>query len=230
MIATTHFTELKTVDAPNSLGNESYVRCGAALRWQEIYEYLGNRSLIAAGGRVSSVGSSLLLGGGLSYFSGYRGWAANNVINYEVVLANGSIVQVNNRTSPDLFWALKGGSNNFGIITRYDLYTYPTQKMYGGTLVWASNYTQQYLDAQTAFILPGGGSDDVKAAIMPNFGYDPITKQSGSGTVLVYDEAIDNPKALENFTAIPTTFSTAGVQNFADITASTSGYSPRDRR
>ena len=230
MIATTHFKELQTVDAPNDLGNASYVRCGAAFRWQEVYEYLGNRSLISAGGRVSSVGSSLLLGGGLSYFSGYRGWAANNVVNYEVVLANSSIIQVNNRTHPDLFWALKGGSNNFGIVTRYDLYTYPTQQMYGGTVTWASNYTQQYLDAQTAFILPGGGSDDVRAAIMPNFGYDPVTKQNASGTVLVYDEAIDNPPALENFTAIPTTLSTVAVQNFADITVSTSGFSPRDRR
>ncbi len=229
MIATTHFTELQTVDTPNPLG-VSYVRVGAGNRWQQVYEYLGNKGLISAGGRVSSVGSSLLLGGGLSYFSGYRGWAANNIANFEVVLANSSIVQVNQQTASDLFWALKGGSNNYGIVTRYDLITYPTDKMYGGTLVWAANSTQQYLDAQTAFILPGGGSEDPKAAIMPNFGYDPITKQDSSGTVLLYDEPIDNPRALQNFTAIPTILSTTAVQNFSSITNSTAGYSPRDRR
>ncbi|KAI9878975.1 MAG: hypothetical protein M1830_010029 [Pleopsidium flavum] len=229
MIATTHFTEKTIVPLPNKYG-VPHIRAGAAFRWQDLYEFLNPHGLVLAGGRVSSVGSSLLLGGGLSYFSGYRGWAANSVVNYEMVLANGTLVQVNNRTAPDLFWAMKGGTSNFGIVTRYDISIFSTGQMYGGTVTWATNHTQQYLDAQAAFISPGGGQDDPKAAIMPNFGYDPISKLNNSGTVLLYDGPDPNPKALENFTSIPTTFSTAKVQNFSEITASTSGYSPRDRR
>ena len=229
MIATTNFREKTVVLSPNPFG-VSYIRAGSSFRWQDIYEYLGSFGLASAGGRVSSVGSSLLLGGGLSYLSGFLGWAANNVVNYEVVLANGSLVQINNQTAPDLFWALKGGSSNFGIVTRYDLKVFPAGPMFGGTVTWASNSTQQYLDAQSAFISPGGGSEDPNAAIMPNFGYDPITKLNNSGTVMVYYGEDPNPTALENFTAIPSTFSTLGVQTYSEITASTSGYAARDRR
>lgn len=217
MIAMTHFTEKTTVAEPNEFGT-SYVRAGAAFRWIEVYEFLERQGLLTTGGRVSSVGSSLLLGGGLSYFSGRRGWAADNVVSFELV------------TVAELFWALKGGSNNFGIVTRYDLKTVPTTQMFGGTVTWAANDTQRYLDAQTAFILPGGGSDDPDAAIMPNFGFDPLTGQNSSGTVMVYAKPDPNPRALENFTSIPTTFSTVGVQNFSSIVQSTSGFSPRDRR
>lgn len=215
MIAMTHFTEKTTVSEPNEFGT-SYLRAGAAFRWIDIYAFLEERGLLAAGGRVSSVGSSLVLGGGLSYFSGTRGWAANEVVNFEVVTADGQILQANANEHADLFWALKGGSNNFGIVTRYDLKTFPTSPMYGGTVTWASEDTQKYLDAQTAF--------------MPNFGFDPLTNLTNAGTVLVYAGPDPNPKALENFTAIPTTFSTVAVQNFTSIVESTSGYSPRDRR
>jgi hypothetical protein len=57
------------------------------------------------------------LGGGISYFSQQRGWAANNIVNYEVVTASSKVIQVNAQSHSDLFWALKGGSNNFGIVT-----------------------------------------------------------------------------------------------------------------
>lgn len=52
--------------------------------------------------------------GGLSYLSGTEGFAADTVKNYEVVLADGQIVNANAKQNPDLWWALKGGGNNFG--------------------------------------------------------------------------------------------------------------------
>lgn len=56
----------------------------------------------------------LYLLGGLSYFTGTEGFAADTVKNYEVVLGDGSIVNANAKENPDLWWALKGGGNNFG--------------------------------------------------------------------------------------------------------------------
>jgi FAD/FMN-containing dehydrogenase len=52
--------------------------------------------------------------GGLSYLSDKYGLACDNVVNFEVVLADGTVVNANNDEHSDLFWALKGGSNNFG--------------------------------------------------------------------------------------------------------------------
>lgn len=56
----------------------------------------------------------LTLGGGLSFLSGQYGLVCDNVVNYEVVLANASIVNANASNNPDLFFALKGGGNQFG--------------------------------------------------------------------------------------------------------------------
>lgn len=56
----------------------------------------------------------LTLGGGLSFLSTQYGLACDNVVNYEVVLADASIVNANATSNPDLFWALKGGGNQFG--------------------------------------------------------------------------------------------------------------------
>jgi FAD/FMN-containing dehydrogenase len=65
------------------------------------------------------------LSGGLSYLSTQYGWAADNIVEAEVVLANGTIVIASNTTNVDLFNVLRGGGNNFGIVTTYTLQTYP---------------------------------------------------------------------------------------------------------
>lgn len=111
MIATTHFTQKTITKLPNKLGY-NYLSAGPAFRWQEIYEFLDPTGFLVAGGRVSSVGSSLLLGGGLSYLSSTLGWAANNVVQYEIVTAQGDVLNVNKNQYADLFWALKGSSTN----------------------------------------------------------------------------------------------------------------------
>lgn len=229
MIATTHFTQKRVVPMPNKLGSP-YLSAGPGFRWQDIYEFLNPTGYLVVAGRVGSVGSSLLLGGGMSYFSSLYGWASNNVVQFEIVTSKGEILLVNKDAYPDLFWALKGGSSNYGIVTRYDMKLYKSTRMYGGTVVWPANATRQYLEAQKHFILPGGGSYDDKAAIMPNFGYVPQTGISSSGSVLIYNAPIEKPKALENFTAIPLESGGAKVQNFSAITATTSGYAPRTNR
>ena len=229
MIATTHLDELTTVGLPNPFG-VNYVKAGAAFLWQELYEFLDTHGLYCIGGRDWGIGSSLLLGGGMSYFSGFRGWAANNIVNVEMVLANGSLVEVNNETAPDLFWALKGGTNNFGIVTRYDLLTFKANLVFGGSVSWAPENTQKYLDAQTAFILPGGGSEDPKAAIMPNFEYLPQTKQNASGATLFYSSPVINPQALENFTSIPVIAGSLSLRNLTGILSTTTGFAPRTHR
>ena len=75
-----------------------------------------------------------------------NGWACDTVVGYEVVLASGQVVYATANSYPDLWLALKGGSNNFGIVTRFDVTTYPQGHMLGGLV--AFNYTPSVLDAQ----------------------------------------------------------------------------------
>jgi FAD/FMN-containing dehydrogenase len=58
--------------------------------------------------------AGLTLGGGLSFLSGEYGLVCDNVVNYQIVLANASIANANATSNPDLFFALKGGGNQFG--------------------------------------------------------------------------------------------------------------------
>lgn len=229
LIGMTNLNKIELKPTPNEF-NQAYVSFGPGLRWGYIYDWLNPYGLIVAGGRVPTVGSSLLLGGGISYFSGNVGWAANTVVNYELVTADSKILQVNARSHPDLFWALKGGSNNFGIVTRYDLKTYPKGPIFGGTVSWDTQYVQRYIDAHSAFIAPGGGADDPKAAIMPDWQITPLTGDLTAASVLLYDAADPAPRALENFTSIPTTSSSVAVQNFSLIAQGTSGFGDRDLR
>lgn len=65
------------------------------------------------------------LGGGMSLYLASVGWVADNVRNFEVVLASGEIVDANATSYSDLYYALKGGSSNFGVVTHIDLETIP---------------------------------------------------------------------------------------------------------
>jgi hypothetical protein len=66
-------------------------------------------------------------------YSQKYGWSADSVRNFEIVLADGTITNANADSHPDLFWALRGGGGNFGIVTRFDLETYPIDLVWGGT-------------------------------------------------------------------------------------------------
>jgi FAD/FMN-containing dehydrogenase len=76
------------------------------------------------------------LAGGISLLSLAHGFGSSNVINYQIVLADGTINDVNEKSLPDLYWALKYGSTNFGIVTRFDMTTFPLSDVWGGTLVF----------------------------------------------------------------------------------------------
>lgn len=119
-------------------------------------------NITAVGGRVGDVGiSGFLLGGGNSYYSGRQGLGCDNVENYELVLANGTIVNANNNTNADLFKALKGGGSNLGIVTRFDLATIPYTDIYAGAVSWSLNYTDAAVSAFVNFAnLPQSAADD----------------------------------------------------------------------
>ena len=108
---------------------------GPGNRWGAVYEKLGAQELAVIGGRSSDVGLGLVLGGGISHQSSVYGYACDNVASLEVVTASGVIVKVTPTQFPDLYWALRGGGNNFGIVTRFELETIPQGLMWGGTRV-----------------------------------------------------------------------------------------------
>jgi FAD/FMN-containing dehydrogenase len=71
----------------------------------------------------------LTLIGGFHYFVNKYGYVMDNVVSYDIVLGNGTQTVANAISNPDLFWALKGGANNFGVVTKFVLKTYPITQL-----------------------------------------------------------------------------------------------------
>ncbi|KAI8628514.1 FAD-binding domain-containing protein [Xylariaceae sp. FL1651] len=139
----------------NSTGYNSQTNIasiGPGGKWQYVYAELIEYGITVPGGRDGDVGvGGFLLGGGNSYYSGRAGFGCDSVINFEVVLANGTIVNANQTANADLWQALKGGSSNFGIVTRFDLEAIPAPDLfYDGRFV-TSNYSYAMVDAVVGF-------------------------------------------------------------------------------
>ncbi|KAF1967250.1 FAD-binding domain-containing protein [Bimuria novae-zelandiae CBS 107.79] len=110
-------------------------RIRPATHWGDVITYLEPYGVSVTGGRSGHVGvGGLLVAGGASYNIQQWRLSCDNVVNYEVVLANGNVVQANRFVNGDLFKVLKGGGNNLGIVTRFDMrtFTVPPQGAYGG--------------------------------------------------------------------------------------------------
>ena len=138
--------------------------------------------------------------GGISFYLGERGFACDNVVNMEVVLADGSIVNANTLQRPDLFKALKGGSNNFGIVTRFDLKTYPQGQLWGGFIAYPSSTVPQQLSAFGKFM--HSARIDPHAEIICAIGYVAAYKSVVVSTGLHYTKPVANPPIFQPFTAI----------------------------
>lgn len=93
--------------------------------------------LATTGGLISTTGiAGLTLGGGIGWLMGRCGLVCDNTISYDVVTAGGTIVTASAEENPDLFWALKGGGGNFGVVTSITYRLYPITQVLSGMLVY----------------------------------------------------------------------------------------------
>lgn len=108
--------------------------------------------------------------GGIGFFSSSKGYACDSVTNFDVILANGTLIQANAHSSIDLFAALKGGSNNFGIVVRFDQTTFTQELLHGGTIAYDESLGEQVLDTWLHYKEPG--NFDEHAHLMVFYLYD----------------------------------------------------------
>lgn len=170
----------------------------------------------------------LSLGGGISYFSPRYGWTCDTVTNYQIVLANGSIVNANNSSNPELFRALKGGNNNFGIVTQVELTTFLQGDIWTATVY---NDLSIVDDVIAEIVKINSPTDyDEHASLITSFGYSQaqnITLISGN---LEYTKPVENPPVYEGYLALPSVMSTSHTTTMTNMSFATQALQPNGAR
>ncbi|KAJ7155533.1 FAD dependent oxidoreductase [Mycena crocata] len=181
------------------------VDVGSGLVWDQVYAALEPYNVSVVGGRATGVGvAGLLLGGGYSYKTNQYGLAVDGITAIELVLPSGEVKIVTHTSDEDLFFALRGGGNNFvgalsrifsvltaaqGIVTKFTLKTHPQTPVWGGSITYDSaqgdavttallNYTERNTDPQTGLQCTYA-SFSGQGIVMVNLFYDHPTPPAG---------------------------------------------------
>ncbi|KAL6716687.1 hypothetical protein ACLMJK_006255 [Lecanora helva] len=203
--------------------DRTVTQVGAGNRWLDVYSHLDPQELSVVGGRVADIGvGGLTLGGGISFFSGRYGWACDGVRNYQVVLANGQITNVNQQSYPDLYFALRGGGNNFGIVTRFDLETFPQGQMWGGMTVHPLEANVSVYNAFNNFAK--NASNDPDAALITAVAF--AQGQYFISNDYEYAKPVVNPPIFHEFTSIPNITSTTRITSLSSLTRELNASNP----
>ncbi|KAI8156041.1 Bifunctional solanapyrone synthase [Colletotrichum sp. SAR 10_70] len=226
LLSTSNLTTLAVSD------DKTTVSVGAGHRWRDVYSYLQPLGLAVVGGRIGGVGvSGLLLGGGISFYSNQYGFAADNVVRYQAVLASGLVVEATATNAySDLYWALKGGGNSFAIVTRFELKTVTSPKVWVGISQYAQNDSAKYLDAVYNF--GKYGSADGKAAIIPTILTYPSYNITAYAAARFYDSETVSVTAFENFTSpvLAPVADSYALQPFAEYVSAVDALQPTGLR
>lgn len=113
------------------------VRVEGGCLWGDVDHATHPFGLATPSGFVSSTGvGGLTLGGGIGYLSRTYGLTIDNLLSVDMVLADGSFVTANAEEHADLFWAVRGGGGNFGVVTSFLFRLHPVSTVYGGPIFW----------------------------------------------------------------------------------------------
>ena len=130
------------------------VRVQAGCRWGDVDHAAHPYGLAVPAGIISTTGcGGLTLGGGLGHLTRKYGLTIDNLLEADVVLADGSMVVASADENPDLFWALRGGGGNFGVVTSFLYQGNPVHTIFGGPTLWDLDRTEEIMKWYREFIL-----------------------------------------------------------------------------
>ncbi len=129
------------------------VRVGGGNLWGEVDHATHPFGLAVPAGIISTTGvGGLTLGGGVGHLSRKYGLTIDNLLEADMVLADGRFVTVSASEYKDLFWAIRGGGGNYGIVTSFKFQAHDVKTVYGGPTLWPIEKTEEIMDWYHKFI------------------------------------------------------------------------------
>jgi FAD/FMN-containing dehydrogenase len=124
------------------------VRVGAGTKWERVSPELSRLGLAGLHGSSPDVGiAGYSLGGGMGWLARKYGLQTNSVTALELVTADGRLVRTDHEHEPELFWALRGGGGNFGVVTAIEFAVYPVAELYAGVMFFPFERASEVLHA-----------------------------------------------------------------------------------
>lgn len=122
------------------------VHAQGGVLWREFDRETQVYGLGTTGGAVNDTGiAGLTLGGGIGWLMGQHGLACDNLVSADVVTADGTVLTASATEHPDLFWALRGGGGNFGVVTSFEYQLHPVSQWFAGTVVYPRSQARDIL-------------------------------------------------------------------------------------
>ncbi len=129
------------------------VKVGGGCTWNDVDAATNPHGLAVPCGIISSTGvGGLTLGGGIGHLTRGYGLTIDNLLAAEVVLADGERVTASTDENAELFWALRGGGGNFGVVTEFTFSAHPVSDIVGGPTFWPIEETEEVLSAYREFL------------------------------------------------------------------------------
>ncbi len=129
------------------------VRVGGGCTWGEVDQATSEHGLATPSGIISTTGvGGLTLGGGLGHLTRKCGLAIDNLLEAELVLATGERVRANAQEHPDLYWAIRGGGGNFGVVTSFLFRLHEVGTVIAGPTFWPVELAEDVLSAYREFL------------------------------------------------------------------------------
>jgi FAD/FMN-containing dehydrogenase len=163
------------------------VRVGAGVKWERISPQLSELGLAALHGSSPDVGiAGYSLGGGMGWLARRYGLQANSVTAIELVTADGRAARVDAENEPDLFWALRGGNGNYGVVTAIEFRVYPVEELYAGAMFFPFERAGEVLHAWSELLptLPDELMTWAKLLQFPDAPDVPEPFRGGSYTII----------------------------------------------
>lgn len=165
--------DLSRLDSVDVLG-EGRVRIGGGATWGPASRALAAHGLAVTSGDTRSVGvGGLVQAGGMGWMVRKHGLTIDSLLAAEVVTAAGEVVRASAEEHPDLFWALRGGAGNFGVVTAFELLAQPVATIHYGTIGFALDDVPQLVKGWAAAMAAAPDELTTALALMPSFGDFP---------------------------------------------------------